>query len=96
MHVLTLPLDARPQGSGVVSTESDLSFQGGFTKGWVVTLRRNDIRVQAQVIDIEEADLAYIGQVIDLEGYLNSPFDTLQIGSYLRFREENVFECHQS
>ena len=71
----------------------DLGFQSGFSKGWIVTLRHNDIRVQAQILDVDEVDLSYMGQVIDLEGSLFTPFDALQIGCFLRFREEHIFAC---
>lgn len=94
MEVCTVPLDTRPSGRGVISADSDLSFISGFTKGWMVTLRHNDLRIQAQVLDVD-SDQVYLGQVTDLEGYLESGFRDLRIGTYLRFRDEHIFGCHR-
>ncbi len=94
MNVQYIPLEIRPQGRGVIAPDSDLDFMHGFTKGWVVTLRHEEVRIQAQVLDVD-SDQSYLGQVVDIEGWMDPMADGLRIGAYLRFREENIFSCRR-
>ncbi len=93
MYVHQIPLEARPQGSGIGASEGELAFTSTVAPGTTVTLRFREIRIIAQVLELE-ADLFYIGQVLDFDGTLEPEVQGVNIGSYLRFREQHIFACH--
>ena len=94
MNILAISLEKRPAGRGIIASDADMSYLHGFPKGWFVSLHHNDLTIHAQVMDVCE-DHEYLGQVTDLEGFLG-PEVRLQIGSYLKFREQHIFECHRA
>ena len=51
MHAHEIPLDARAKGRRIISTESDLPFITSVKKGCVVTLKRDDLRILAEIIE---------------------------------------------
>ena len=93
MYVHRIPLEARPQGSGIGSAEGGMPFTSIVAPGTTVTLRFREIRIIAQVLELE-ADMFYIGQVLDFDGTLEPEVQGVNIGSYLRFREQHIFACH--
>ena len=93
MNIIPVDLDKRPRGRGIVASDRDLSYMHGFPKGWYVTLHYNELAIHAQVMDVCE-DHSYLGQVNDLEGYIG-PELNLQVGCYVKFREEHIFQCHR-
>ncbi len=95
MYVHRIPLEARPQGTGIGAAEADMPFSSNVTPGATVTLRFREIRIIAQILELEE-DMFYVGQVIDFDGTLEPEVQGVNIGSYLRFREEHIFSCHRS
>ncbi|MHC4415061.1 MAG: hypothetical protein ACYS0G_07245 [Planctomycetota bacterium] len=94
MFVHRIQLDKRPQGAGLISADCDQPVVSEIAKGWTVTLSYKDVRIQAQIVAIEE-DQFYLGQVIGLDGYLESEFEGVRMGTYLRFREDHIFSCHR-
>ncbi len=94
MHAHEIPLDARAKGRRIVSAESDLPFYNAITKGCVVTLKRDDLRIMAEILDDAEADY-YLGQVSDMDGYIDPRMaERVHIGSYLRFQEKYIFTAY--
>jgi hypothetical protein len=92
MYVHRIPLDARPQGSGVSTSEGDLPFTSNIAPGCTVTLRVREVRILAQILELEQ-DQFYVGQVLDFDGTLEPEIQGVNIGSYLRFREQHIFSC---
>ncbi len=91
MHAHEIPLDARAKGRRIISADSDLPFMTTVKQGCVVTLKRDDLRIMAEVIDAEEADY-FLGQVTNMDGYLDPRMaERVHIGSYLRFQEKHIF-----
>jgi hypothetical protein len=102
MHVYRILLEKRPPGSTIVSAETDLPFKNRIKPGCTVTLRFREVRILAQVVDLDE-DEFFLGQVVDLDGMRRETdqqdrpmwpeLQGLQIGTYLRFREDHIFAC---
>ena len=92
MYVHRIPLDKRPQGGGVIASEGDLPFTSNIAPGCTVTLRFREVRILAQVLELEQ-DQFFVGQVLDFDGTLEPEIQGVNIGSYLRFREEHIFSC---
>ncbi len=88
MYVHTIPLEARPDGSGIVS--SDGAYSSDVEKGSNVTLQFREIRIIVQILELEE-DQFFVGQVLDFDGTLEPEVQGVNIGSYLRFREHHIF-----
>ncbi|MCH7799148.1 MAG: hypothetical protein IID28_11995 [Planctomycetes bacterium] len=95
MYVHLIPLETRPQGSAIGSSDEQLPFTSNISRGCTVALQYREIRIIAQILEIE-ADLFYIGQVLDFDGTLEPEIQGVSIGSYLRFREMHVFSCHNN
>jgi len=77
-----------------MSAESDLPFMTSVKKGAVVTLKRDDLRIMAEILEIEEADY-FLGQVTDIDGYLHPQMaERVHIGSYLRFQDKHIFTAY--
>ncbi len=93
MYIHTIPLETRPQGAGIVSGEGDLPYTTNMVPGATVALRFREIRIIVQVLEIEQ-DLFFVGQVLDFDGTLEPEIQGVSIGSYLRFRDENIFSAH--
>ncbi len=94
MHAHEIPLDARAKGRKIISADSDLPFMTSVKKGAVVTLKRDDLRIMAEILETEEADY-FLGQVTNLDGYLKpSMADRVHIGSYLRFQDKHIFTAY--
>ena len=94
MYVHRIPLEARPQGAGL-SVEGDLPSTSQVAPGCTVALRFREVRIIVQVLELEE-DLFFVGQVLDFDGTLEPEIQGVNIGAYLRFREEHIFSCHQN
>jgi hypothetical protein len=62
--------------------------------GCTVTLRFREVRILVQILELEQ-DQFYVGQVIDFDGTLEPEIQGVNIGSYLRFRDEHIFSCTQ-
>ncbi len=93
MYIHRLPLIRRPHGQVIVSAESTLPFMTHVSKGCTVMLRCEDVRILADVMEVEGAQ-SFLGQVIELDGYANPAiFQDMRQGSYVRFRPEHVFSC---
>ena len=95
MYVHTMPLEGRPAGAMIGSTDGDMPFSSNISPGYTVALQYREIRIIVQVLEIE-ADQFYIGQVLDFDGTLEPEIQGVNIGSYLRFREMHVWSCHQN
>ncbi len=93
MYVHRIPLEARPQGTGIGADDGEMPYTSNVSPGTTVTLRFREIRIIAQVLELE-ADMFYIGQVLDFDGTLEPEVQGVNIGSYLRFREQHIFSCH--
>ena len=94
MHAHEIPLDARAKGRRIISAESDLPFITSVKKGCVVTLKRDDLRILAEIIDAEETDY-FLGQVTTMDGYIDPRMaDRVHVGSYLRFQEKHIFTAY--
>ena len=94
MYVHKIDLETRAQGSGIATADGDLGFTANVRPGATVTLRFREVRIIAQILEIEQ-DLFFIGQVIDFDGNLEPEIQGVSIGSYLRFREKNIFACYE-
>ena len=94
MYLHTIPLETRPQGAGIVSSEGDMPFSAAVGPGCTVALRFREVRILVQVLELEP-DQFMVGQVIDFDGTLEPEVQGVNIGSYLRFREEHIFSCTQ-
>jgi hypothetical protein len=92
MYLHTIPLETRPQGAGIVSSEGDSPFGTGVSPGCTAALRFREIRILVQILELEQ-DQFYIGQVLDFDGTLEPEIQGVTIGSYIRFREQNIFSC---
>jgi hypothetical protein len=77
MYIHRLPLIRRPHGQVIFSADSALPFMTHVAKGCTVMLRCEDVRIVADVIELEGAQ-SFLGQ---------------RQGSYLRFRQEHVHSC---
>ena len=103
MHVFRILLEKRPPGTSIVSSETDQPFRKRIKPGCTVSLRYREVRIMAQIVDHDE-DQFLLGQVIDVDGIRRqddrpdrpvwTELDGLHIGTYLRFREDNIFACH--
>ena len=93
MYIHRLPLIRRPHGQVIVSAESALPFMTHVSKGCTVMLRCEDVRILADVMELEGAE-SFLGQVTELDGYANPAiFQSMRQGSGLRFRQEHVLSC---
>ena len=93
MYLHTIPLERRPQGAGIVSAEEgDSPYGAGIAPGCTAALRFREIRILVQILELEQ-DQFFIGQVLDFDGTLEPEIQGVTIGSYLRFREQNIFSC---
>ena len=92
MYLHQIPLETRPQGAGIVGSEGDMPFATAITPGCTVTLRFREVRILCQILELEQ-DQFYVGQVIDFDGTLEPEIQGVNIGCYLRFREEHIFSC---
>jgi len=92
MYLHQIPLEKRPQGAGIVASEGDMPFATAITPGCTVTLRFREVRILVQILELEQ-DLFFVGQVIDFDGTLEPEVQGVNIGSYVRFREEHIFSC---
>ncbi len=95
MYVHMIPLETRPRGTAIGSSNDTLAFTSNISPGCTVALQYREIRIIAQILEIE-ADQFYIGQVLDFDGTLEPEIQGVGIGSYLRFREVHVFSCHDN
>ena len=95
MYVHMIPLETRPQGLAIGSSNEQLAFTSNISPGCTVSLQYREIRIIAQILEIEP-DQFYIGQVLDFDGTLEPEIQGVNIGSYLRFREVHVFSCHHN
>ncbi len=91
MYVQTIPLESRPQG-GMMTSEGDAGLTSNVQPGCVATLRFREIRILTQVLELEP-DQFYVGQIIDFDGTLEPEIQGVNIGSFIRFREEQIFSC---
>ena len=94
MYLHQIPLETRPQGAGIVSSEGDMSFATAVAPGCTVALRFREVRILVQILELEQ-DQFMVGQVIDFDGTLEPEIQGVNIGCYLRFREEQIFSCTQ-
>lgn len=94
MYVQTIPLVNRPQGSPI-GGGLDGSSAASIRPGCTVALRYQEIRVMVQVLETE-ADMFFVGQILDFDGTLEPEIQGVNIGSFLRFREQHVFTCHNN
>ena len=85
-------LESRAQGSGIGSGDGDLPFTSNVSPGCTVGLRFREVRIIVQVLELEP-DRFFIGQVLDFDGTLEPEIQGVNIGSYLRFREQHIFSC---
>lgn len=93
MYIHRLPLVRRPHGQVIVSAESALPFMTNVSKGCTIMLRCEDVRILADVMEVEGAQ-SFLGQVTELDGYANPAiFQNMRQGSFVRFRQEHVFSC---
>ena len=92
MYLHQIPLETRPQGSWIVASEGDTPFATAIAPGCTVTLRFREVRILVQILELEQ-DLFFVGQVIDFDGTLEPEVQGVNIGSYVRFREEHIFSC---
>ena len=93
MYIHRLPLIRRPHGQVIVSAESTLPFMTHVSKGCTVMMRCEDVRILADVMEVEGAE-SFLGQVTELDGYANPViFQNMRQGSYVRFRQEHVFSA---
>ena len=67
MYVHLIDLEKRPQGAGILGAEGDMPFESAVSPGCTVALRFREIRIIAQVLEME-ADQFYVGQVLDFDG----------------------------
>ncbi len=88
MYVQTIPLENRPQGSPIGGAAS-------ICPGCTVALRYQEIRIVVQVLETE-ADLFFVGQILDFDGTLEPEIQGVNNGSFLRFREKHVFTSHNN
>ena len=103
MYVYRILLEKRPPGTAIVSPETDLPYKNRIKPGCMVALRFHEVRILAHVVELDE-DESYLGQVIDLDGIRRREdqpevsiwpeLQGLNIGTYLRFREDHIFACH--
>ncbi len=68
---------------------------GSILPGYTVALQYREIRIIVQVLETE-ADLFFVGQVLDFDGTLEPEIQGVNIGSFLRFREQHIFSCHNN
>ena len=94
MYLHQIPLETRPQGAGIVSSEGDTPFGAAVGPGCTVALRFREVRIVVQVLELEQNQFM-IGQVIDFDGTLEPEIQGVNIGCYMRFREEHIFSCSQ-
>ncbi len=94
MYVHLIPLEKRPQGSGI-GGDMDASSAGAVVPGCTVALQYREIRINVQVLETE-ADLFFVGQVLAFDGTLEPEIQGVNIGSFLRFREQHIFSCHNN
>ena len=91
MFVHQIQLQTAPIGRGRLELDND---DDRLEKGWTVTVRFRNTRIQIQVLDSFD-DGCYLGQVVDYEGNWEEDEledgETVQLGCYLRFGEEHVF-----
>ena len=92
MYLHTIPLETRPQGAGIVSSEGDSPYGATVSPGCTAALRFREIRILVQILELEQ-DQFFVGQVLDFDGTLEPEIQGVSIGSYLRFREHNIFSC---
>ena len=93
MYIHRLPLIRRPHGQVIFSADSTLPFMTHVSKGCTVMLRCEDVRIMADVMEVEGA-LSFLAQVTELDGYANPAiFENMRLGSFLRFRGEHVHSC---
>ena len=105
MYVFGMLLEKRPPGTATVSAETDLPFKNRIKPGCTVALRFREVRILAHIVELDE-DESYLGQVLDVDGIrrredqpdvvLWPEIQGLNIGAYLRFREEHIFTCHSN
>ncbi len=94
MYVQTIPLANRPQGSPI-GGGMDGSHAAAIRPGCTVALQYQEIRIIVQVLETE-ADMFFIGQVLDFDGTLEPEIQGVNIGSFLRFREQHVYASHNN
>jgi hypothetical protein len=92
MFVYTLPLEPRPSGSGIIYSEGEMPL-ANINPGDTVTLRCREVKIVAQVLELEQ-DKFVVGQVLDFDGTLKPEIDGVNIGTYLRFREEHIWSAY--
>ncbi|MHC4219718.1 MAG: hypothetical protein ACYSU7_14855 [Planctomycetota bacterium] len=92
MYVQSIPLESRPAG-GMITSDGDLAFTSNVRPGSVATLRFREVRILTQVLELEQ-DQFFVGQIIDFDGTLEPEIQGVNIGSFIRFREEHIFSCH--
>ena len=93
MYAYQIPLSTRAHGRHIISAESDLPFMTNVSKGCTVTLRAEDVRIMADVIEVDE-NQSFLGQVTDIDGFQDpTVFEGMRIGSYVRFEEKHIFTC---
>ena len=93
MYVHLIPLETRPHGSAIDSSDEQMAFTSNISPGCTVALQYREIRIIAQILEIE-ADQFYIGQVLDFDGSLEPEIQGVTIGSYLRFQEKHIFTAY--
>ncbi len=94
MYVHRLELDKRPAGGGLITSESDSAVVSDIRRGSSVTLSYKEVRFVVQVFNVEP-DQSFLGQVTTFDGWLEPNLEGLRIGSFIRFREQHIFACHQ-
>jgi len=95
MYVHWIPLETRPQGSGIGGEGLSAASVAAILPGTTVALQYREIRIIVQVFETE-ADLFFVGQVLDFDGTLEPEIQGVNIGSFLRFREQHIFSCHSN
>ena len=96
MYVHLIPLETRPRGSAIGGEDGIGSASvGSIDPGSTVALQYREIRIIVQVLETE-ADLFFVGQVLDFDGTLEPEIQGVNIGSFLRFREQHIFSCHNN
>ena len=95
MYVHWIPLETRPRGSAIGGDGSSATSFAAISPGCTVALQYREIRIIVQVLETE-ADLFFVGQVLDFDGTLEPEIQGVNIGSFLRFREQHIFSCHNN
>lgn len=92
MYVFHIELEQRPQGSPILTAETEAAYESYIKPGCTVALRFREIRIVAQVLEAEK-DGFFVGQVVDFDGTLEPDVQGLDIGGFIRFRMHHIFNC---